>query len=104
MLYKLQDAIDLQNAIYRPFSINRPLTKKSRVQRPLTKKTFKNSVSKGEDDGTQPFSPFFPQCFPFHTRVHIKGANFYICRLQMFSAWTIPKFYHLVMKEGMEGK
>ena len=61
----------------------------------LKKKPVENNVEKGENAGTQHFSPF-PTMFSTFSRKE-KELNFFFqldlfCRLQMLSIWTSVKF------------
>ena len=63
----------------------------------LYKKSFENTVGKGENAGNQHFL-LFPQCFqPFPKQISIFQSHLF-CRLQMISIWTSLKFCCLVKK------
>ena len=56
---------------------------------------LENTVGKGEDAGNQHFL-LFPRCFPLYHREISLFLQHLICRLEILSIWSRPKFCRLV--------
>ena len=95
---ELSPLLTQQVSYVRKRRLTLPLTlfpTQSRLLTTLKQKALENTKGKGENAGNQHFL-LFQQCFPLY---HTEKSSFLqclICRLQMLSIWSRPKFCRLV--------